>query len=60
MQSPDTNTWLILLLNLCGYVVLWFRKYGVVEFQHDKMWKWYEEVHGINGHGKKHAPAKEG
>lgn len=52
MQAPDANTWLILLLNACGYVIIWFRKSGVNEWQHKKMWTWYEQAHGINGKSK--------
>lgn len=53
MTSPDSNTWLLLLFNLIGWVIMWFRKSGVKSWQHEKMWRAYEKLHGINGNGKK-------
>lgn len=52
MTAPDTNTFLILVVNVMGYVaVLW--KNRISSWQHKKMWSEYEDRHGINGHGRK-------
>ena len=55
MFHIDANTWLVLLMNACGWVVIWFRKEqqrGFENWKFEKMWNEYEIRHGINGKRK--------
>jgi len=57
MAAPDANTYLILLLNAIGYVILWFRKSTKQEAlmlrEHRQMYADYKKLHNIRENGTK-------
>ena len=59
MPAPDPNTWLILLLNAIGYVILWFRKSTKQETlmlrEHRQMYADYKQTHNIRENGTEEA-----
>jgi hypothetical protein len=59
MIAPDTNTVVILVSNIIGFFVVEWRlnkraveREAVRNYQHEKVWRWYEKAHGINGHSE--------
>jgi hypothetical protein len=52
MTSPDPNTLLILLFNTIGWVIVWFRKSGVISWQHKIMWAEYKATKKIKENGE--------
>jgi hypothetical protein len=57
MSYPDSGTWLIIIVNVLGWIATLVTKYFFnesVKYQHRAMWKEYAEKHDIPTNGKEH------